>query len=179
MSIEKITKSDIFLERLKTARRQRSKVEFARFLSVSPQNYQRYEDGRIPDAGILDRIASKCNVSVDWLLGRDAGTVVAGMAEPDQAKCIDDMKDEGAKQEARFQRQIDFRFEQIRKLPQYRQKLHDEIISWLDKYMEWCAANDENEKAVSAELERRKAGESSGISDVAFDDEHGRIDATG
>lgn len=64
-----LTRSDIFRDRLVSLRGSRKKSDFARFLGTTPQNYQRYESGRIPDADILLEIASRCNVKVDWLLG--------------------------------------------------------------------------------------------------------------
>jgi transcriptional regulator with XRE-family HTH domain len=39
-------------------------------IGTTPQNYQRYEAGRIPEAGMLATIAATANVTVDWLLGR-------------------------------------------------------------------------------------------------------------
>jgi transcriptional regulator with XRE-family HTH domain len=73
-SIEKITSAEIFSDRLRTVRGDRSKVEFARLIGTTAQNYQRYEAGRIPDAVILTTIAERCHVTVDWLLGRTAET---------------------------------------------------------------------------------------------------------
>lgn len=60
--------SEIFSDRLMGLRGKRKKSEFSRFLGVSAQVYQRYEDGRIPAAGILSDIAKRCGVSVEWLL---------------------------------------------------------------------------------------------------------------
>jgi len=70
-STEKITTADTFGNRLAQARTARclKKAEMARFLGISAQNYQRYEDGRIPDAVMLLRIAGKCNVNIGWLMG--------------------------------------------------------------------------------------------------------------
>lgn len=152
MSREYINNSQIFSDRLKSLRGSRSKAGFAKELGIgSPVTYFNYEKGRVPKSVILEQIASKCNVTVDWLLGRDAPTVVSAMAPTDQTAFTKVSEDEGAKQAAQFQRQIDFRFEQIRKLPlAYRQKLRDEIIFWLDKYMEWSAANYPNEQAATA-----------------------------
>jgi transcriptional regulator with XRE-family HTH domain len=70
VSTKNITDAEIFSERLKTLRKGRRKAEFAAFLNTSPQNYGRYECGRIPDAVTLSGIAERCGVSVDWLLGR-------------------------------------------------------------------------------------------------------------
>ena len=58
------------LRSLRTAR-DMNKAQFCRLLKLRPQNYDRYEKGRIPRAASLARIADACNVSVDWLLGRE------------------------------------------------------------------------------------------------------------
>lgn len=60
--------SDYFSERLKLLRGTRNKAEFARQIGISPQVYQRYESGRVPQANILAEIAGRCGVSVEWLL---------------------------------------------------------------------------------------------------------------
>ena len=59
-----------FVNRLVSLRGMRSKAAFARDLGIAPQVYQRYEDGRIPSPEILARIADRCKVTVDHLLGR-------------------------------------------------------------------------------------------------------------
>jgi transcriptional regulator with XRE-family HTH domain len=59
-----------FVERLVALRNGRSKADFARFLGLPAPVYQRYEEGRIPSADNLTVIATKCAVSVDYLLGR-------------------------------------------------------------------------------------------------------------
>ncbi len=47
-----------------------TQIEFAKFVGVSSSSIGLYETGeRIPDAEILCRIAEKCNVSADYLLG--------------------------------------------------------------------------------------------------------------
>ena len=47
-----------------------TQIEFANFVGVSSSSIGLYETGeRIPDAEILFRIATKCNVSADYLLG--------------------------------------------------------------------------------------------------------------
>ncbi|MCX6996509.1 MAG: helix-turn-helix transcriptional regulator [Kiritimatiellaeota bacterium] len=76
MSNTILTNSAIFSSRLKALRNGQKKADFAKFLGFSPQTYQRYEDGRIPDADILLSIAEKKGVTVDWLLGREAGQVL-------------------------------------------------------------------------------------------------------
>ena len=63
----------IFSLRLKAWREQRkiSKAEAARLFGFSAQRYQRYEDGRIPEASVLADIAAATGLSTDWLLGCD------------------------------------------------------------------------------------------------------------
>lgn len=70
----------IFAGRLRTLRSGRKKAEFQRFLGInSPVTYQNYEDGRIPESGMLEQIADRCGCTVDWLLGRtEAGGPVDG-----------------------------------------------------------------------------------------------------
>jgi len=76
VSREYINNSQIFSDRLKSLRGSRSKAGFAKELGInSPVTYFNYENGRVPNSGILEMIASKCNVTVDWLLGRDAPVV--------------------------------------------------------------------------------------------------------
>lgn len=58
-----------FGERLRNLRGNQSKKAFAQMLGVSPQNYQYYESGRIPEVKRLTSIASVLGVSVDYLLG--------------------------------------------------------------------------------------------------------------
>lgn len=43
--------------------------------------YQRYEAGRIPSPEHLSIIADRCNVTVDWLLGRSGTPRAAGIPE--------------------------------------------------------------------------------------------------
>lgn len=61
-----------FGERLRTIRGAQSKKAFAQRLGVSPQNYQYYEAGRIPNVDRLKSIAGVLGVSVDYLLGVDS-----------------------------------------------------------------------------------------------------------
>ena len=157
MSTKKITKSDIFSERIKTVRGQRSKAEFARVLLISPQNYQRYEDGRIPDADILDRIASQCNVTVDWLLGRDAPTVVSGMAVVDQAAFIEDVQTVTGQQRERMKKKADGIIHCMPTVPKaLREKLREDLNKAFDKYMEWCEVNYENTTVTQGGEEKKQ-----------------------
>ena len=67
----------IFSERMLSLRGTQKKAEFARFLGISsPQTYQNYEGGRIPEADMLLNIADKCGVTVDWLLGRETPMIL-------------------------------------------------------------------------------------------------------
>lgn len=63
-------KQFVFKERFSVLRGKRTQLEFAEFLGISRASVSFYEKGdRVPDAIILARIASRCNVSADWLLG--------------------------------------------------------------------------------------------------------------
>ena len=59
-----------------------NKANIALFLGISPQNYGRYEAGRIPDAVTLSVIADRCGVTVDWLLGRDPSPLPSASSAP-------------------------------------------------------------------------------------------------
>jgi len=72
VSTGKLTETEIFSSNLRTLRGGRKKRVFAEFLGTSPQNYGRYEGGRIPKPVILKEIANRCGVTVDWLIGQEA-----------------------------------------------------------------------------------------------------------
>lgn len=60
----------IFTERFRELQGDRSNTEFADFLGISRQTVGFYCNGdRVPDALTLVKIAKKCEVSSDWLLG--------------------------------------------------------------------------------------------------------------
>lgn len=62
----------IFMKRFEELRKERnmSNTEFAKFLDMSRQTVGFYLNGdRTPDAVTLIKIAEKCNVPTDWLLG--------------------------------------------------------------------------------------------------------------
>lgn len=60
----------IFTERFRELQEDRSNTEFADFLGISRQTVGFYCNGdRVPDALTLIKIAQKCQVSTDWLLG--------------------------------------------------------------------------------------------------------------
>lgn len=62
----------VFRDRFELLRQERdlSNTDFAKFLDMSRQTVGFYLNGeRVPDALMLIKIAEKCNVSADWLLG--------------------------------------------------------------------------------------------------------------
>lgn len=60
----------IFTERFRELQGEQSNTEFAEFLGISRQTVGFYWNGdRVPDAVTLVKIAERCNVSADWLLG--------------------------------------------------------------------------------------------------------------
>lgn len=63
-------KMPIFRERFCSLRGSKTQAEFAEFIGVSRPTVGFYENGeRLPDALVLRKIAEKCGVSADWLLG--------------------------------------------------------------------------------------------------------------
>lgn len=60
----------IFTERFRELQGDFSNTEFAKFLGISRQTVGFYWNGdRVPDAVTLVKIAERCDVSTDWLLG--------------------------------------------------------------------------------------------------------------
>lgn len=55
-------------ERLAELRGERSQRQFARDLGVFQQNVNRYENGTTPHTDFLLTVATKENISLDWLL---------------------------------------------------------------------------------------------------------------
>lgn len=55
-------------ERIAQVRGPRSQRQFARDLGVFQQNVNRYENGTTPHTDFLITLATKENVSLDWLL---------------------------------------------------------------------------------------------------------------
>ncbi len=55
-------------DRLKQVRGKKTKAAFARILGINSPTYCRYEDGRMPPAEILQKIAEYGGVTVKWLL---------------------------------------------------------------------------------------------------------------
>lgn len=70
--------SIIFAERFRKLRGTSSQRDFAVRLGMNQPNVARYELGRVPKPDVLDDIASKCGVSVNWLLGSETGGVDQG-----------------------------------------------------------------------------------------------------
>ncbi len=62
----------IFTERFRQLQGEQSNTDFSDFLGISRQSVGFYLNGdRVPDAITLTKIAEKCSVSTDWLLGLD------------------------------------------------------------------------------------------------------------
>lgn len=55
-------------ERIAQVRGERSQRQFARDLGVFQQNVNRYENGTTPHTDFLITLATKENISLDWLL---------------------------------------------------------------------------------------------------------------
>ena len=69
----------IFTERFRKLQGEQSNTEFAEFLGISRQTVGFYWNGdRVPDAVTLVKIAEKCDVSADWLLGLSKERTVNG-----------------------------------------------------------------------------------------------------
>ena len=67
---ESVKKLPVFADRFRELRGEMTQDKFAEFVGISRPTVGFYENGeRIPDALILKMIASKCQVSSDWLLG--------------------------------------------------------------------------------------------------------------
>lgn len=84
--INEINKDNIFGERLKNLRfirMQKTQKEFSEFLNIPQPTLSSYESGRNkPTIDVVINIANKCNVSIDWLCGRD---------EPQKVKSLGDV----------------------------------------------------------------------------------------
>ena len=59
---------NMFPRRLAKVRGERSQRQFAHQLGVFQQNVNRYENGTMPHANFLITLATKENISLDWLL---------------------------------------------------------------------------------------------------------------
>ncbi len=75
MSILDVNKDNIFGERLKNLRTlimKKTQKEFSEFIGIPQPTLSAYESGRNkPTVDAVISIADKCNVSIDWLCGRD------------------------------------------------------------------------------------------------------------
>lgn len=100
MSTEKITGAASFSDRLRILRNGRKKAAFAEFLGTSPQNYGRYESGRLPDAVTLQHISNRCGVTLDWLLGREPLGERPGKPEAPSAALEERVDADGAMSQA-------------------------------------------------------------------------------
>lgn len=83
----------IFTERFRELQGKQSNTEFTEFLGISRQTVGFYYNGdRVPDALALIKIAEKCKVSVDWLLGMTDSKKRESVAV-DELKLTDDAVD--------------------------------------------------------------------------------------
>jgi transcriptional regulator with XRE-family HTH domain len=74
--------SNLFSDRLRALRGDRKKAEFARLLGVSPPDYQRYENGRMPRADVLSAMSARLDMTVDQLLSGNISTPTAPPPTP-------------------------------------------------------------------------------------------------
>lgn len=78
-------KDNIFGERLKNLRTiemQMTQKEFSKFISIPQPTLSAYESGRNkPTVDVVINIADKCNVSVDWLCGRDVSSHLSSLGD--------------------------------------------------------------------------------------------------
>lgn len=81
---EIILKSTIFGERIKTLRISlgKSQKEFAEFIGIPQPSMSAYENGKNnPTIEVLVNIADKCNVSIDWLCGRQEEVSLSDLSD--------------------------------------------------------------------------------------------------
>lgn len=81
---EIILKSTVFGERIKTLRISlgKSQKEFAEFIGIPQPSMSAYENGKNnPTIEVLVNIADKCNVSIDWLCGRQAEVSLSDLSD--------------------------------------------------------------------------------------------------
>jgi len=77
-------KPTVFGERIKTLRISlgKSQKEFAEFIGIPQPSMSAYENGKNnPTIEVLVNIADKCNVSVDWLCGRQADVSLSDLSD--------------------------------------------------------------------------------------------------
>ena len=78
-----VMKASDFGERIKTLRLSlgQSQKEFAKFIGIPQPSMSAYENGKNnPTIDVLINIADKCNVSVDWLCGRQNDITLSTMS---------------------------------------------------------------------------------------------------
>jgi len=142
MSQHQIGDKSIFSLRLRSLRKDMKKASFARFLGISnPQNYQRYEDGRIPDAVILQEIANRCGVTVDWLLGREDSIVLAS----DEVSFIKETELQTDKRTQKLMDDLRHQANSICRAPEDFDAFKRQIDFLIEEYRKWCIANYPNE----------------------------------
>lgn len=81
--------SHVFGERMKRLRAGKPKAAFARELGIdNPSTYQNYEDGRVPSSRIVNKIATQCGVTMEWLMGGpdNPGLAIHASAYPPATK---------------------------------------------------------------------------------------------
>ena len=77
-------KSSDFGERIKTLRLSlgKSQKEFAEFIGIPQPSMSAYENGKNnPTIEVLINIADKCNVSIDWLCGRQSKAALSDLSD--------------------------------------------------------------------------------------------------
>jgi transcriptional regulator with XRE-family HTH domain len=77
-------KSSIFGERIKTLRLSlgKSQKEFAEYIGIPQPSMSAYENGKNnPTIEVLINIADKCNISIDWLCGRQSEIALSDTSE--------------------------------------------------------------------------------------------------
>lgn len=77
-------KSTVFGERIKTLRISlgKSQKEFSEFIGIPQPSMSAYENGKNnPTIEVLVNIADKCNVSIDWLCGRQAEVSLSNLSD--------------------------------------------------------------------------------------------------
>ena len=143
MSTDNINKSEIFSERLKGLRGGKSQVKFAKELGIkSPVTYFNYEKGRIPKPEILDKIAEKQGVTVDWLLGRKNAIPLSS----DHGRFIEETELQTDNRTQRLMDKLRQQADFIRRAPEDFNAFKKQIDWFLEEYHKWCIDNFPNEK---------------------------------
>ncbi len=86
-------KKNIFGKRLKILRESvlgKTQKELSELLGIPQPTLSSYENGRnIPTIDVAIHIAEKCNISLDWLCGRDHYVQAKGKESSDGASSLD------------------------------------------------------------------------------------------